>query len=204
MGSYDITSKLVPKKLILTESGGNVDFQQSQTYNNLLNALNIEQIVNTQYMLYSDQAKLEGYIQISEIYDAIARNEREHARIWMRQLNNGTLPLTEQNLKASAEYEATVGNQLYREYSRIATEEGFPAIAALFNGISNIELNHNLIFLSLYEDVIRQEVFCKPVTSLWLCMQCGNIMSGECAPAICPVCGFPQGYYRLYNPGGVY
>jgi rubrerythrin len=165
-----------------------------------LNALNIEQIVNTQYMLYSDQAKQEGYIQISAIYETIARNEREHARIWLRQLNNGVLPTTEQNLKNSADYETYVANQIYREYSRIATEEGYLAIAALFNGVSNIELNHNLIFLSLYEDVIRGEVFCKPTQVLWICMQCGNIMSGECAPAICPVCGFPQGYYRLYNP----
>ena len=176
-----------------------MDFQQSQTYQNIINAQQIEQIVNTQYMLYSDQAKQEGYIQIGMIYDTIARNEREHARIWTRQLNNGSLPSTEQNLRSSAEYEAYTGNTLYRSYAQTAEAEGYPDIAALFNGIANIELNHNLTFTSLYDNVVRGEVFCKPEQTLWICIQCGNIMSGTCAPNICPVCGFPQGYYQLYE-----
>ena len=180
-----------------------MDFQQSKTYENLLNALNVEQVVNTQYMLYSDQARSENYIQISAIYEAIARNEREHARIWTRQLNNGIFPNTEQNLLSSAEYEFFIANEIYREYARIAAEEGYDEIAALFNGISNIELNHNLIFRGLYENVVRGEVFCKPEQTLWICMQCGNIMNGLCAPEICPVCGFPQGYYKLYAPEGI-
>jgi rubrerythrin len=177
-----------------------VDFQQSQTYRNLLNAFDLEQKMNTQFTLASDQARREGYIQISEIYRTIARNELEHARIWQRELNNGSLPSTEESLKKGAEVGAYLGSELYREYARIATEEGYQEIARLFSGIANIELNHTLILSSLYDDVIRGEVFCKSDTVLWICMECGNIMSGKCAPEICPVCGFPQGFYRLYNP----
>ncbi len=175
-----------------------MDFQQSRTYQNLLNAYNIEAEANTRYELFADQARLEGYIEIASIYEVTARNEREHARIWMRQLNQGVLPNTENNLQSSYEWEENVGDNLFREYARIAREEGYDYIASLFNGIANIELNHDLRFRRLHDELIRGELYCQPVESLWICMQCGNIMSGLCAPEICPVCTFPQGYYRLY------
>lgn len=176
-----------------------MDFQQSKTYKNVVNAFELEQIISTRYQLYADQARLEEFIQIGNVFDVTARNAKEHARIWWRRLNNGILPTTEQNLRDSAEEEAYLGNTLYREYAATAREEGYDDIAALFNGIANIALNHNLRFTILREDILRGEVFCKPTETLWICMQCGNIMSGVCAPQICPVCGFPQGYYRLYN-----
>jgi rubrerythrin len=178
--------------------GGTMDFQQSKTYQNIVNAYNIEAETNTRYQIYADQARLEGYIEIAIIYEITAENEKEHARIWMRRLNEGVLPNTEQNLQSSYDIQAN-GNSLYREYARIAREEGYNDIAALFNGIANIELNHDLRFRTLHEKLIRGELFCQPSESLWICMQCGNIMSSLCAPEICPVCFFPQGYYRLYN-----
>lgn len=176
-----------------------MDFQQSKTFQNISNAYNIEAETSTRYQIYADQARLEGYIEIATIYEITARNEKEHARIWMRRLNDGIIPSTEQNLQSSFDLEADVGNSLYREYARVAREEGYNDIAALFNGIANIELNHDLRFRTLYDQLVRGELFCKPIESLWICMQCGNIMSGLCAPEICPVCAFPQGYYRLYN-----
>ncbi len=176
-----------------------MDFRQSKTYQNILDAYNIEAELNTRYQIYADQARLENYIEIAAIYDVTARNQKEHARIWMRQLNEGVLPNTLQNLQNSYDIETNLGDILYREYSRIAREEGFDDIAALFNGIANIELNHDLRFRTLHEDLVRGELFCKPTETLWICMQCGNIMSGLCAPEICPVCTFPQGYYRLYS-----
>ncbi|MDF2945123.1 MAG: hypothetical protein K0S01_3981 [Herbinix sp.] len=175
-----------------------MDFQQSRTFSNLQNAYNFELMVSTTYQIYADRARSEDYIEIGNIFDVTARNEKEHARIWLRILNDGTLPTTERNLLVSSEIEAEAGNVTYREYARVAREEGYNDIAALFNGVANIELNHNLRFRTSYENVVRGEVFCKPVETLWICMQCGNIMSGVCAPEICPVCGFPQGYYRLY------
>lgn len=176
-----------------------MDFQQSKTYQNVLNAYNIEAEINTRYQIYADQARLEGYIEIAALYEVTARNDKEHARIWMRQLNQGVIPDTQQNLQSSYDIASNLGNSLYREYARIARDEGYNDIASLFNGIANIELNHDLNFRTFYERLIRGELYCQPTESLWICMQCGNIMSGLCAPEICPVCSFPQGYYRLYN-----
>ena len=176
-----------------------MDFQQSKTYQNVLNAYNIEAEINTRYQIYADQARLEGYIEIALLYDITSRNEKEHARIWMRQLNQGVIPDTQQNLQSSYDIASNLGNSLYREYARIARDEGYNDIASLFNGIANIELNHDLNFRTYYERLTRGELYCQPTETLWICMQCGNIMSGICAPEICPVCTFPQGYYRLYN-----
>ncbi len=176
-----------------------MDFQQSRTYRNLQIAYDGELMTSTKYELYGDTARLDGYMEIGNIFDITSRNEKEHARIWLRRLNNGVLPTTEQNLLDSTESETAVGSTEYREYARVAREEGYNDIAALFNGVANIELNHDLRFRSLYNDVVRGEVFCKPEATLWICMQCGNIMSGICAPEICPVCSFPQGFYRLYD-----
>jgi len=176
-----------------------MDFQQSQTYQNLLSAYNDELKNTATFELCSDQARQEGYIEIASAYDVAARNEKEHARIWLRKINNGVLPTTEQNLKTSSENQLILGNDIYREYARTAQDEGYNDIAALFNGVANIELNHELTFRTFYNDLITNELFCKPSEVLWICMQCGNIMSNACAPEICPVCLFPQGYYRLYD-----
>jgi Rubrerythrin len=175
-----------------------MDFQNSQTYANLRSAYERELMASTIYNLFDDKAQVDGYIEISNIFASIAVNEKEHARIFMRKLNNGVLPGTEQNLLESANFENETGI-LYRNYASTAREEGYNDLAALFNGIANIEMNHNLRFRSQYEDVVRDEVFCKPDESLWVCLQCGNIMGGTCAPEICPVCGFPQGYYKIYT-----
>ncbi len=176
-----------------------MNFQQSKTYQNIVNAYNIDAEANTRYQIYADQARLEGYIEIAAVYETTARNDKEHARIWMRKLNEGVLPNTEQNLQNSYELESVLGNNLFREYSRIAQEEGYHDIATLFNDIANIELYHELRFRSLHGDLTLGDLYCRPTEMLWICMQCGNIIGGLCAPEICPVCSFPQGYYRLYN-----
>ncbi|MDF2539973.1 MAG: hypothetical protein K0S76_2994 [Herbinix sp.] len=175
-----------------------MDFQQSQTYQNLQNAYNVELNNSTTFSIYGDRARQEGYNEIGNYFDTVTRNEKEHARIWLRQLNNGELPTTAENLRYSSEVAAATGNEMYRDYARIAREEGYDDIAALFNGVANIDLNHNTIFQRLYGEVETDTVFCKERETLWICMQCGNIMSGLCAPEICPVCGFPQAFYRQY------
>ena len=177
-----------------------MDFQQSQTFRNLQTAYDWEVNVSTTYSIYGDTAREEGYIQIGDIFDRIQRNEKEHARIWLRQINNGTLPNTAENLQRCAQLELYSGNELYRDFARVATEEGYDDLAALFNGVANIELNHNSIFTRFLNDVQTNLLFCKEEpTTLWVCMQCGNILSGVCAPDVCPVCLFPQGYYRLFD-----
>lgn len=176
-----------------------MDFMQSRTYANLQTAFEFELETSTLYSISGDRARQEGYQQIGNIYDTFVINNKEQARIWMRQLNGGTLPSTSELLLSDYQRESDAGNIMYREFARVAIEEGFTDIAALFNGVANIDLNQSLSFRTQYEDVVRGEVFCKPREQLWICMQCGNILSGICAPEICPVCGFPQGFYRVYE-----
>lgn len=176
-----------------------MEFQQSRTYANLQNAYDLDLMLSTLYSIYGDIVRQAGYLQIGNIYDIFQRNTKEHARIWLRQLNEGNLPSAEEALLSSSQQEYYKGNQLYREYARIANEEGYTNIGSLFNGVANISLNHGLQFEMNYSNVLRNQVFCKNGETLWICMQCGNIFSGICAPEICPVCGFPQNVYRVYG-----
>jgi len=176
-----------------------MDFQSSRTFQNLQTAYKEELMASTRYNIFSDIAKNEGFIEIGNIYDVTARNEKEHARVWLRRINQGTLPKTAEVLQESSQYEYMISSTMYQEFASIALEEGYNDIAALFNGIANIDYNHSDNFNILYENVLNNEVFCKPESTLWICLQCGNILFGDCAPAICPICGFPQGYYKLYD-----
>jgi len=176
----------------------NMDFKQSKTYQNIQSMFMRKLMISTLYDIYSDKATQENYIQINNIFDVTARNEKEHARIFLRKLNDDVLPDTKTNLYDSVNIGSETNN-LCRNYAATAREEGYDDIAALFSGIANIELNHNLVFRSQYDDIIRDQVFCKPAESLWICLQCGNILAGLCAPARCPICGFPQGYYQIYT-----
>jgi rubrerythrin len=174
-----------------------MEFQQSKTYANLQNANERELMISTLYDIFGDQAVAEQYIQISNIFRMIERNNKEHARIFLRRLNNGVIPDTQANLLSSANFETDTA-ALYRDYANTAKDENYNDIAASFNGIANISLNHDLFLRTQYDNIIRQEVFCKPQQTLWICQQCGNILAGDCAPTICPICGFPQGYYMVY------
>lgn len=176
-----------------------MEFQQSRTYANLQNAYERELMQSTLFSINGDIARQEGYRQIGNVFDIFQRNNKEHARIWLRRINEGNLPSTAEALASSAESEYYLGNQLYREYASVASEEGYYEIESLFNGVANIDINHGLQLQMQLNNVIRDEVFCRDQANLWICMQCGNIMSGLCAPVICPVCGFLQSYYRIYG-----
>ncbi len=180
-----------------------MDFLQSRTYKNLGIAYEDEANACTRDLIFADIARQEGYIEIGYIFDITSRYNKEHARIWLRQLNQGTLPNTSEALLQARDDEFNLANDKYQEFARIAREEGFMDIAALFAGIANINYYSGTRFSRLNENVIKNEVFCKPAETLWICMQCGNIMYGECAPLVCPVCGFPQGYYRLFNENNI-
>lgn len=176
-----------------------MDFQQSRTFANLQTAFDYELMATGRYQLYGDRARREGYIEISNVFNTVASQELAHAVIWLRQLNAGSLPTTQENLETALALEDYIGNNAYREYARVAREEGYDDIAALFNGVANIQLNYDLAFQNFLNDMITNQLFCKENEVLWICINCGNIMSGNCAPEICPVCFFPQGYYRVFN-----
>lgn len=176
-----------------------MEFKDSETYKNLMTAYERELMFSARYELYSETASREVYMEISRIFSIVAGQDREHARIWLRKLNNGHLPSTADNLIQSADDENEFAGIEYQHFAKVAKEEGFNDIAALFSGVANIDYNHASLFRQQYDNIMTNQVFCKPEERFWICMECGNIMSGLCAPEICPVCGFPQGYYRLQS-----
>lgn len=175
-----------------------MNFQQSQTFTNLQTAYEDSLIANAKYNLFSKRANQEVLLEIAYIFDTTARNEQFIAERLRNVLLNGT-PSTFDNLIEASNVVLAESN-VYREYSRIALDEGYNDLASLFNGIANIRLNHYSTFQTKIIEIQNDELFCKPEQGLWICMGCGNILSGECAPERCPVCGYPQGYYRLLRP----
>lgn len=176
-----------------------MDFQQSKTYLNLQKALEDELITCSKYQIYSIKAIQDGYIQVGIIFDTFSKFEREHAITWLKLLNNGSIPDTLQNLIESSENELYEADKVYKEFANTAREEGYNDIASLFDGIANIEMNHDTVFQTLADNIQTNTMFCKNEIKLWICTVCGNIIGGTCAPEICPICGFPQNYYQIYN-----
>jgi rubrerythrin len=175
-----------------------MDFQQSKTYQNLQSAFEFETQSKALYDIFSVRADQEVLLGISFSFDTLSRNDRFIAER-LRSIINGGVFTTEQNLMEASENELYAGNTMYREFSRVATEEGYGDIASLFNGIANIKLNHNFTLQTYLSDIQNNTLFCKDEARLWICLGCGNILSGLCAPEICPICGYPQGYYELFT-----
>lgn len=175
-----------------------MDFQNSRTYLNLQAALENELRSNAIYGLYKKRADQEILLEISGVFDTFSRNAQFISERLRRILNNGDTS-TFQNLMNAANTEFYAANNLYSQFSYIATEEGYTDLASLFNGIANIKLNHYSTLQTLVENEETNQLFCKPQESLWICLGCGNILSGKCAPLICPICGYPQGYYQIYG-----
>lgn len=173
-----------------------MDFSESRTYKNLMSALQYELTTKALYDIYAIQAKDEQYIEIGRIYEVFSGNNLQHARIWLRLLNGGSIPSTLNNLRSSIK---NINTNIYSEYAIVAREEGYDEISSLFSGVGIIDANEDLTFETLAQEIETNQVFCKPVETLWICLSCGNILSGLCAPEICPVCSFPQGYYKVYD-----
>lgn len=176
-----------------------MELKESKTYENLKKAYEGELKASTKYSIFSTKAKEEGYEQISSIFSETAGNEKEHAEVWLKIMEDGALPETIKNLEEAIRGEGYEWKSMYPEFARIAKEEGFAKIAKLFEEIGKIERHHDYRFERLRENIQSGEVFCKPSERVWLCLHCGNITWGECAPEICPVCGYPQGYHELFN-----
>ena len=175
-----------------------MDFQQSKTYQNLLSAFSYETQSKAKYDIYSVKAGQEVLLGISFLFDTISRNDRFIAERLRNLINGGELN-TQQNLTEATDSELYAGNIMYRDFSQVALEEGYGDIASLFSGIANIKLNHNYALQTHLTSMQTNSLFCKKEAKLWICLGCGNILSGLCAPTICPICGYPQGYYELFE-----
>jgi rubrerythrin len=175
-----------------------MDFKNSKTFANIQNSFEQELMTSSRNSIYALKAREQEYIEISDIFEITSQHDLEHASIWFKILNNGEIPDTEANLTSAYENNKIIGTSLYREYASIAREEGFHDIATLFDGMANIESSHDTMFFTLAERMQNDTVFCGENEKLWICMKCGNIISGTCAPNTCPICGYPQGFYREF------
>lgn len=168
----------------------------SKTEANLQTAFAGESMARNKYTYFASKAKKDGYVQIAALFEETAANEKEHAKIWYKLLNNG-IDDTAANLKAAAEGENFEWTDMYATFAREAKEEGFDNIARLFEQVAAIEKAHEERFRKLLANVEDKKVFSKDGDAIWQCANCGHIVVGKDAPEICPVCAHPQAYFEI-------
>ena len=173
-----------------------MDFESSKTYQNIMNAIDGEMMASTRYQIYSDKAREDGYENIGDIFAETSGNEKEHAERLMKVAFAGDIPDTLTNLKDAGAGENHEWTKMYQEYAQIAKEEGYDQIAELFLDIAEVERHHDYRFQTLAENMEQNQIFCKDEKILWICLNCGYIYYGECAPEFCPLCGYPQSYFK--------
>ena len=173
-----------------------MDFENSQTKKNLEAAFAGESQATNKYAYYASKAKKEGYVQISNIFTETSGNEREHAKMWFKELHGGEVPDTLTNLKDAAAGENYEWTTMYADFAKTADEEGFKTIAAKFRGVGAVEKAHEERYLKLAERVEKGEVFNREGVKVWKCLKCGHLHVGPEAPKMCPVCAHPQAYFE--------
>ena len=174
-----------------------MEFKGSRTEANLMAAFAGESQARNKYTYYAAKAKKDGYEQIAAIFTETANNEKEHAEIWFKQLHDGSVPSTAENLLDAAAGENYEWTEMYKEFERVANEEGFVQIAALFKMVAAIEQEHEKRFRALSENLEKGLVFARSGETVWLCRNCGHLHVGKEAPAVCPVCTHPRAYFEI-------
>ncbi|MBR3939322.1 MAG: rubrerythrin family protein [Bacteroidales bacterium] len=174
-----------------------MELKGSKTENNLKAAFAGESQAHTKYQYYASKAKKEGFVQIGNLFEETARNEKEHAKIWFKLLHEGEVPDTMTNLKDAAAGENYEWTDMYATFAKEAREEGFTKIAALFDLVAKIEKEHEERYRKLLANIEGGLVFSKENDVIWQCENCGHIVIGKKAPKLCPVCEHPQSYFQV-------
>jgi len=174
-----------------------MELKGSQTEKNLWTAFAGESQARNKYTYYASKAKKEGFVQIAKIFEETANNEKEHAKIWFKELHGGEVPATTTNLLDAAQGENYEWTDMYAGFAKTAKEEGFTRIATLFELVAKIEKAHEERYRKLLKNVETKEVFKKAGIVMWECSNCGHIHIGETAPEICPACAHPQAYFMV-------
>ena len=169
----------------------------TRTEANLMAAFAGESQATNKYTYYASKAKKDGYVQIANIFEETARNEREHAKIWFKLLHGGSVPGTMDNLADAAAGENYEWTDMYATFAKEAREEGFEEIAFLFDGVAAIEKEHEERYRKLLANIEGGLVFSRDGDMIWQCGNCGHIHVGPKAPQVCPVCAHPQAYFEL-------
>ena len=169
----------------------------TQTEKNLMAAFAGESEARNKYTYFASRAKKDGFEQISALFLKTADNEKEHAKMWYKELHNG-VGATAENLLAAAEGENYEWTDMYAGFAKTAEEEGFPELAAKFRLVAAIEKHHEERYRALLKNVETAQVFEKSEVKVWECRNCGHIVVGTKAPEICPTCNHPQSYFEVH------
>ena len=174
-----------------------MELKGSKTEQNLMTAFAGESQARNKYTYFASKAKKDGYEQIAAIFEETANNEKEHAKMWFKELHGGAVPSTIDNLIDAANGENYEWTDMYKEFSETAKEEGFLDIAELFRMVGDIEKEHEERYRALLANIENDRVFQREEKKVWICTNCGKIVIAEKAQEKCPVCDHPQGYFEL-------
>ena len=169
----------------------------TQTEKNLEAAFAGESMTRNKYTYYASKAKKEGYEQIAALFQKTADNEKEHAKLWFKELDG--IGDTAQNLASAAAGENYEWTDMYAGFAKTAEEEGFKELAAKFRLVAAIEKHHEERYRALLNNVETAQVFQKSEVKVWECRNCGHIIVGTKAPQLCPTCAHPQGYFEIHE-----
>ena len=170
-------------------------YSGTQTEKNLQAAFAGESQARNKYTYFASVAKKEGFEQISAIFLKTADNEKEHAKMWFKEL--GGIGDTKANLGAAADGENFEWTDMYEDFAKTAEKEGFPELAKKFRGVGAIEKHHEERYRALLKNIEMNEVFEKSSVKVWECRNCGHIVVGTKAPEVCPVCAHPKSYFEI-------
>ncbi len=171
-------------------------YSGTQTEKNLEAAFAGESMARNKYTYFASKAKKEGFEQISALFLKTADNEKEHAKLWFKELNG--IGDTAQNLEAAAAGENYEWTDMYANFAKVAEEEGFHELATKFRLVAAIEKHHEERYKALLANVEKAEVFAKEETKVWECRNCGHIFVGTQAPEVCPTCDHPKAYFEIH------
>lgn len=173
------------------------DLKGTKTERNLQQAFAGESEARNKYTYYAAKAREDGYEQIASIFEETARNEREHAKLWYKYLHGGEIADTMTNLRDAAEGEHFEWTDMYDRMAKEAEEEGFPQIAFRFRAVAAIERHHEERYRRLLANIEEGIVFSREGDTIWVCRNCGHIVIGKKAPAVCAVCSEPQSFFEI-------
>lgn len=170
-------------------------YSGTQTEKNLEAAFAGESQARNKYTYFASKAKKEGFEQIAALFLKTAENEKEHAKLWFKELNG--IGSTAENLAAAADGENFEWTDMYNDFAETAEKEGFHELAVKFRLVAAIEKHHEERYRALLHNVEAQEVFAKSEVKVWECRNCGHIIVGPQAPEVCPTCNHPQAYFEV-------
>ena len=174
-----------------------MELKGSKTEQNLMTAFAGESQARNKYTYFASKAKKDGYEQIAAIFLETAENEKEHAKMWFKELHGGEVPGTVENLLAAAEGENYEWTDMYENFAKVADEEGFKDIARKFRAVAEIEKAHEERYRKLLKNIEDEVVFSRDGDTIWQCRNCGHIVIGKKAPKVCPVCNHPQSNFEV-------